>query len=145
VEPPGAEETQWIAVLLWLLVAYTLGFLALPIVFTVCRNLPDRGYPMAKVVGLLLVSWGTWMAASAHVVPFTTWGVWLMVLLMAGLSYLCWRRGAEVEIVDFFRKRGRLVAFYEAIFLLAFAAFLVIRILNPTPGTPGTAAKSRWR
>lgn len=134
--PLAQEETQWIAVLLWLLAAYALGLLALPITFVVCRNLSDRGYPIAKVVGLLLVSWGIWMASSAHLVPFTAWGVLLMMLIMAGLSYLCWRLGAGEQIKEFVRTKARLIVFYEAVFLLAFAAFLVIRILNPDQWHP---------
>jgi YYY domain-containing protein len=134
--PLAQDETQWIAVLLWLLVAYVLGLLALPITFVVCRNLSDRGYPLAKVVGLLLVSWGIWMASSAHLIPFTAWGVLLMALLMAGLSYVCWRLGAGEQIKEFVRTKARLIVFYEAVFLLAFAAFLVIRILNPDQWHP---------
>lgn len=129
--PLAQPDTQWIGVLLWLLAVYVLGFLALPIVFTVCRNLPDRGYALAKLAALLIVSWGMWMAASAHLIPFTVWGLLLMIALMAGLSAVCWRFGAGARIRDFMRTKGRLVMAYEAVFLLAFAAMLVLRMLNP--------------
>ncbi|MDQ3928310.1 MAG: DUF2298 domain-containing protein, partial [Chloroflexota bacterium] len=129
--PLAQENTQWIAVLLWLLAVEVTGFLALPVVFTVCRNLPDRGYPVAKVVGLLLVSWGVWLAASAHLVPFTAWSVLLFTGLLAGLSLLCWRLGAGREIRSFLATKRNLLLYYEAIFLVAFAFFLFIRMLDP--------------
>jgi YYY domain-containing protein len=129
--PLAQEDTQWIAVLLWLLAAQLLGFIALPIVFSVCRNLPDRGYAFAKLLGLLLVSWGSWIAASTRLIPFTAWSVLLMVAIMGALAALCWRLGAGKEIREFFVRKRSLVIFYEVLFFTAFAAFLVIRILNP--------------
>ncbi len=129
--PLGQENTQWFAVLLWLLAAEALGFIALPIVFTVMRRLPDRGYPFAKLVALLLVSWGTWLAASARLIPFTVWSLLLMVALMAGLSLVCWRLGAGRAIGVFFRERRGLALAYEVVFLVAFGLVLWLRIANP--------------
>ncbi|HUP28193.1 MAG TPA: DUF2298 domain-containing protein, partial [Chloroflexia bacterium] len=129
--PLAQEDTQWIAVLLWLLAIYVIGFAALPLVFAVCRNLPDRGYPVAKVAGLLLVSWATWMVASARVLPFTVWTVLLMLGLLATVGLLCWKAGVNRDVRAFFREKKSLVLFYEGIFLLAFAVFLFIRVLDP--------------
>ncbi|HET6313044.1 MAG TPA: DUF2298 domain-containing protein [Chloroflexia bacterium] len=129
--PLGQEETQWFAVVLWLALVEVLGLLALPIVFTVFRNVPDRGYAVAKLVALLVVAWGVWIAASSRAFPFTAWSVLLMVALMAGLSALCWRLGAGRDIRDFFRTKRNLVMAYEVVFLLAFAAVLALRLANP--------------
>lgn len=129
--PLGQENTQWIALVLWLALVELLGLIALPIVFTVFRNVPDRGYPIAKLAALLIVAWGMWIAASGRVIPFTVWGVLLMVLLMAGLSAVCWRLGAGAAIREFFRTRRNLIFAYEAVFLVAFAAVLMLRIANP--------------
>lgn len=129
--PLAQEETQWIGVLLWLIVAYVLGLVALPIVFTIGRNLPDRAYPAAKAVGLLLVSWGAWMLSSARLLPFTFWSILLMVLVVGGLSLVCWRLGAGADIKTFFREKRALILFYETLFLVAFGAFLWLRVQNP--------------
>lgn len=129
--PLAQENTQWIGVLLWLLAMELLGLIVLPIVVTICRNLPDRGYSVTKLVALLLVSWGTWMLASTRLVPFTTWSVLLVTLILALLSLLCWRLGAGRDIRRYLREKRALVVFYEAIFLIGFAAFLWIRMQNP--------------
>ncbi|MEA2573093.1 MAG: hypothetical protein QOH93_391, partial [Chloroflexia bacterium] len=129
--PLGQEDTQWFAVALWLLLVEVLGLLALPIVFTVFRNVPDRGYPVAKLAALLMVAWGMWIAASARVIPLTVWGLLLMIGLMTALSVLCWRLGAGSAIRDFFRNKRNLILAYEAVFLVAFAAVLALRIANP--------------
>jgi YYY domain-containing protein len=129
--PLGQAETQWFAVVLWLLLVEALGLLALPVVFTVFRNVPDRGYAVAKLAALLMIAWGMWIAASARVIPFTIWGLLLMIGLMSALSVLCWRLGAGSAIREFFRTKRNLVLAYEAVFLLAFAGMLALRIANP--------------
>ncbi|HKP53502.1 MAG TPA: DUF2298 domain-containing protein [Chloroflexia bacterium] len=129
--PLAQEDTQWIAVLLWFLAAQLLGFVALPIIFSVFRNLPDRGYAFAKLLGLLLVSWGAWIAASTRLIPFTVWSVLLMLAIMGMVAALCWRLGAGKEIREFFARKRSLIIFYEVLFIAAFLSFLVIRILNP--------------
>ncbi len=125
--PLAQEDTQWIGVFLWLLAVYVIGFAAMPVIFTVMRRLPDRGYAFAKVAGLLVVSWIVWMLASAHLVPFTVWSVVFALAVLAGISVLLWRLGARGEIIDFMRRKRSLVVFYEVIFLLSFAAMLVVR------------------
>ena len=129
--PLAQEDTQWIGVLLWLIAAQLLGLLALPIIFTVFRNLPDRGYAFAKLGGLLLVTWGVWLLSSARLIPFTVWSIVLMIGLLGLLSALCWRLGAGQAIRDFYRERRSLVIFYETLFFVMFAGFLFIRMLNP--------------
>src|SRR5689334_25182898 len=42
---------QPIALLLWLAVVEALGWLAWPVAATVCRRLPDRGFPLSKTLG----------------------------------------------------------------------------------------------
>jgi len=54
-----------------------------------------------------------------------------MLALVTGLSMLCWRLGAGRELRDFFRRKRGLILFYEALFLVGFAAFIFIRMLNP--------------
>ncbi|HEY0071109.1 MAG TPA: DUF2298 domain-containing protein [Chloroflexia bacterium] len=129
--PLGQEDTQWLALAMWLVLVEVLGLLALPIVFTVFRNVPDRGYAVAKLAALLTVAWGMWIAASARIIPFTVWGVLIMVALLAGVSALCWRMGAGAAIREFFRTKRNLVLAYEVVFLVAFAGVLALRIANP--------------
>lgn len=129
--PLAQPNTQWFGVILWLIAIEIIGLIAFPVVFVVCRNLPDRGYPLAKTAGLLLVALGVWLAASGRFVPFTIASVLLMMALLAGLSFICWRLGVGSQIRAFLKEKGRLVLLYELLFLAAFGAFLIIRMLNP--------------
>ena len=87
-------QNQWVGLLLWLLVLEGFGLLAWPLVAVVCRRLPDRGYPLAKIVGLLVVAWLTWMAASAHLLPFTVWSIGAAAVVLGLIGLALWRRMA---------------------------------------------------
>src|SRR2546423_1702072 len=57
-------------VLVWLAWLEGLGLLALPLALRLFRRLPDCGFVLAKTVGLLLVAYLTWLAASLHLLRF---------------------------------------------------------------------------
>lgn len=45
----------------WWLAAEVLGLLALPLAAVLCANLPDRGWGLARPLGLLVVGWLIWL------------------------------------------------------------------------------------
>jgi len=123
-------QNQWVAALLWLLLIELIGWLAWPLVAVVCRRLPDRGFPLAKTLGLVVVSWITWMTASLRLFPFTVWSILLGVLTLALISAVLWRKFGS-EIRTYMRTHRRLILAWEGLFLVAFAFFLFIRLLDP--------------
>ena len=60
--------------LLWWLMLEAIGVIALPLTFRLCRHLPDRGYALAKPLGLILVN------RKKDQISTATWG------LIGGLS-----------------------------------------------------------
>ncbi|RME48829.1 MAG: hypothetical protein D6791_02360, partial [Chloroflexi bacterium] len=52
------------AFITWYLILEVLGFITLPIAFRLFRWLPDRGYALAKPLGLLLTGYGLWVLVS---------------------------------------------------------------------------------
>ncbi|MGI8589284.1 MAG: DUF2298 domain-containing protein [Chloroflexia bacterium] len=123
-------DNQWVAVLLWLLAIEVIGLLAWPLTAIVCRRLPDRGYPLSKTLGLVLVAWVTWMLASLHWVPFTVYTILGAIALLGIVGVVMWRRFAP-ELREYISSHRGLILAWEGLFLVAFAAFLVIRILDP--------------
>ena len=81
-----------LSVFSWWLVIQILGFAAWPLAFRWLRWLPDRGYMLAKPLGLLLVSYGLWLSATLGVVPNTPGGAAVMVILLGALSVWVYRR-----------------------------------------------------
>ncbi len=123
-------------VLIWLLLVEVLGLVTLPLADIIFHSLPDRGYSLSKTLGVLLLAWITWMAVNLGIGSFSrlTIGATLIVLVaLAGV--ILWRRGAQM--LTFWRDRRRLVLVNEALFLVFFVGFLLIRFGNPDLWHPG--------
>ncbi|MGD1997271.1 MAG: DUF2298 domain-containing protein, partial [Anaerolineae bacterium] len=124
------NRIQWLGTVVWYLASATLGWVAFPLVFTALPGLTDRGYGFARALGLLVVAFLTWLAASLRILPNTRATVALAVLLLAaagGVTF--WRRRGE--LCNFLRNRWKLVATYEGLFLILFVAWTWVRALNP--------------
>ncbi len=125
-----AGETPVVAVICWWLVLSVLGWAVWPLLFGLLGGLRDHGFALGRTAAWLLVGWIHWMAVSLglwenRLAPLA--GV-CGVLVLAGIS-LGWTQ--RDEIVAFWVARRRLLLGEEALFGLAFLAFVGIRILNP--------------
>ena len=81
-----------LAVASWWALIQILGLAAWPLSFRLFRWLPDRGYMLAKPLGLLLVSYTLWLLASFRILPNTPIGILIALILVAGLSVWVYRR-----------------------------------------------------
>ena len=114
----------------WLVLIELLGWIAFPIAFVAFRALSDRGYIFAKALGILLPTWGAWMLASLHLLPFGRLTIGLVILILIVVSaFLVWRYGREM--LAFWRAQRRVLIVEEILFLAFFFAFLLVRYGNP--------------
>ncbi len=121
---PVAATVAW-----WLLLVF-LGVVAFPITFVALRGLTDRGYGVAKILGILLLAWLSWIGPSLKLVPYTRWWIALCLGLMIGVSAaLAWRRRAA--IVAYVRSHYALLLTEESLFLILFLLFVLIRVGDP--------------
>ncbi|HJX37619.1 MAG TPA: DUF2298 domain-containing protein, partial [Anaerolineae bacterium] len=122
-----------------------LGLAALPLAWRLFRNLPDRGYALAKPLGILLTSYLVWLACTFGLLANTRSAILLCLLVVAGLSamFYLYRRndsgsdaGSEewngsAGLLDFVRRRPWLIVANEVLFALAFGLWVVVRAYNP--------------
>src|SRR5512134_2465763 len=80
-----------IAVFMWWLMIQILGLAVWSLLTRWLRWLPDRGYMLAKPIGLLLVSYGLWILATFGLIQNTTGGIIVVLLGVAALSVWMWR------------------------------------------------------
>jgi YYY domain-containing protein len=118
-----------LGLVLWYLVIFALGLFVYPLVRAAFPGLADNGYPLARIVGLLLWAWLAWMAGS---IGFSysklTIGIALGVIVVIGL-WQAWRQ--RHELAREFRERWKYFLMVEGIFLGLFLVDLVIRLGNP--------------
>lgn len=119
----------------WWAAIQLFGLAALPLTRRVFARLPDRGYAFSKIVGLLLVSYLVWLGASAGAWENNLVGILIALLLTAGLgAALSARRGKQklgTRLRQYWQAEWRQILAVEALFLLAFAGWALVRAYAP--------------
>ena len=113
-------------IILWLLTVETLGLLAFPFAFKLLPTLKDRGYGFAKPLGLLMLSYPVWLLGSAHV-PLGPRLTAVLVLAALAVAAAVLARRLWPELLDYVRRRWRLLLAAEAVFLAVFALWSILR------------------
>jgi len=121
---------QPLTVLVWWLVLALIGWAAFPLLYLVFPGLPDRGYSAARVFGLLLSAWLSWLLASVRLVVWSPAAILGSILAMAVIAAaLCWPR--RLEFRAWLRESRGYVLRFEVILALMYLAFVLIRWGNP--------------
>lgn len=119
----------WVGLVLWYLLIFLVGVFAYPLTRRAFPGLTDGGYPLARIVGLLLWAWLAWLAGSAGIpVSRLTLGVALGALALLG-AWLAW--GQRQALRAEWGQRWKFYLFLEALFLAFFLLDLFIRLGNP--------------
>ncbi|MFV9504796.1 MAG: DUF2298 domain-containing protein [Oscillochloridaceae bacterium umkhey_bin13] len=135
--------------LLWLLNLQLIGLAAFALLFRLLPHLPDRGYSLAKLLGLLIVAYLAWLSGSlgnGHGLPGAGgqagvgWGsfplafspatLWLITLPLLALgAWAAWHE--RVALRSFGRERPAAIIGAEVVFLGFLIIGLSLRLLNP--------------
>jgi len=116
--------------MVWLICLFALSAVAFPLAHRLMPGLASRGAALSPALGLLLVSYISWLLASMHLVPFGRMSLLLsvgIVALLAAWSEIA-TRGASVRWV---RRHGGLIILFAAAFLVVFAIFFWLRGFYP--------------
>lgn len=126
-----AWQNRWpgLGAILWYLVIGALGWVAYPLVRFALPGLPDRGYPLARTAGLLVLSYLVWLGGSLGI-PFHRLSITLAFALIGVISgCLAYLQRHEIRME--LRERRRYFLLIEGLFLAFFIFDLLIRLGNP--------------
>ncbi|MBN2387003.1 MAG: hypothetical protein JXB85_08280 [Anaerolineales bacterium] len=128
-----------LAALSWYLLVSLLGLLTFPLAYRLFPGLADRGYSLARTVGLLVWGYVFWVMVSLGLAANTIGGLLLALAILTGIStwaVLDSREGGMGGLFDWLKSNLRMVLTTEMLFLVAFALMAVVRAANPeTVGT----------
>ena len=110
----------------WWLVLLVVGLIAFPLVSRVCGRLPDKGYSISKILGLVFITYVSWLLASLHLVKFGYISISIALLLLLALSFYLGRKNLSLKKLPL---KSMLIS--EAIFTVAFALFVVYTRYKP--------------
>lgn len=120
---------QALAVIAWYGCVALLGLLLYPLVRFALPGLPDRGYPLARSAGLLLLAYLVWLAGS-YQVSFNRTTISLALLFLLALS-LVLGFVQRKELAEEWKTRRQYFLRVEGLFLAFFLFFLLVRLGNP--------------
>jgi YYY domain-containing protein len=141
----------------WYVVVQLIALVSLPLAMTLFANLADRGYVLAKSLGILLVGLVLWLGTSYGLLRNEVGGAWLAVVTVAAASLALGRANLAVwravwsqsgkpiatdgqveslpatipETDDQQRFSWRYVLVVEWLFLLAFVVWAYVRAHDP--------------
>lgn len=111
-------------VLRWAIAIELIGLAFLPLTAWMLPRLPDRGYACAQVLGLILVTYGTWLAGSAFPVARSPAIPFAVVVLAAAVGWTCWRK----ETLAGLHEARRLVAVETLLFIVGLVLLSGLRV-----------------
>ena len=113
-------------VLYWWLALTAVGFVSFPLTSRVCSSLEDKGYSISKIVGLIFLTFVSWMLSSLHILPFGYANITVSILILVAVSLFVGRK--NLKISEWPLKK---ILVIEAVFTTAFILFLLIRLGKP--------------
>jgi YYY domain-containing protein len=116
----------------WYLLISLLGWLTFPLAYHLFPALADRGFSLARALGMLAWGYVFWMLASLGLIQNDGGGLFLaftLVVLVSG--YVILRPGKRKVLGDWIKSNLRLVVTVEILFFLAFASLAFVRACNP--------------
>lgn len=119
----------YFGLVVWYLALSALGWLLYPVVRFSLPGLSDKGFPLSRIVGLLVLSYIVWLAGSLQI-PFTRLTITLSIILIASIS-ICLTYWQKDELRQEFRDRRKYFLLIEGLFLALFIFDLLIRLGNP--------------
>ena len=117
---------------LWYLLITLVGWLAFPLAFRLFPALPERGFSLARPLGLLLWGYVFWMMACLGLIQNDGNGL-LLALAAAALvsAAILLKQETRQALREWLRSNVRMIVVVEILFFLAFAAWAFVRASNP--------------
>jgi len=114
----------------WYALIEMLGWVIFPTAYSIFRNLPDKGFTISKILGLLIWGYIYWIANIFGLTSNTTSSTVLIFLVILVATFFI-HKGKVKEILTFIRSNIQIIVFYEFLFLLAFLFWAGVRSLSP--------------
>jgi len=114
----------------WYLILTLLGWLTFPLAYRLFPAFADRGFSLARVVGLLFWGYIFWLFASLGIAQNDAGGILLALSLLIGLSIWAFISNRQ-SLVDWLKSNVRMVLATEILFLVAFGFLAFTRAANP--------------
>jgi YYY domain-containing protein len=124
------SENSGLAAVIWWLAVIALGLITFPLTFAILGGLPSRGYILARILSILLISYFVWLTASVKLFQNsrgTHLLALLLIIILSGLVLM--RRGREIR--SWVRSNLAFIGVVELVAVGLYLIAILIRVRNP--------------
>ena len=121
--------------LFWYVALQLMTLPAIPILWRLLPNMPDRGYALAKTLGVVGVGWLAWLVTTTSPLSFGTTPMLIAWLSMLGLGALAVRSNLRSFLTDLRQRRAWIIA-TELLFGGVLAVAAGVRTLDSGRSSP---------
>src|SRR3989344_4825382 len=123
---------SWISTTLtWYFYLLAIGIIFFPLAIRIFGRFFDLGYPFAKTIGIIVLSYVLFILGTIRVIPFSQESIVFLLLACVFLFYSYFRHElASLRKIS--RKKILIIVIEELIFFAAFIALALIRSLEPS-------------
>lgn len=121
---------EYLYVISWLFTIEVIGLITYPIVSFMCGNVHDKGYSISKILGLVLLTFISWILALFHICRFGSINVLISIFLLILLSVLIIYHN-KIDMIKLLKENKNIIIKSELVFIAAFIIFLIIFSKNP--------------
>lgn len=124
---------NWLSVSLhWYFVLFAIGLIFFPLArLLLGRYFFDRGYPFAKTIGIVLLSYTMFAFGTLKIIPFQVPAIMLVIVAFLGLNaYVIYKmKQTREDGFQLFREKKTIawIVFEELLFLGSFIGYMMIR------------------
>lgn len=122
------NQSPLLSIGLWWVGMLLIGFAAFPLIYRLLPGLADRGYPIAKVASLLIVSWIVFVGGTLRLPTWSSFGILVTLIGLLVVGLLLNRRSG---IGQWIRLNWRHLAIVELITIGLYLGFVLIKTGNP--------------
>lgn len=120
---------EWIGTtLFWYMMLFLIGFIFTPTARFLFPNAPDRGYPFAKTIGIIALTYGAFISGVLHIAVFSVPTLYALLGLMAIANYFIYTRTKPPTTP----LNLKLIIFEEIFFVLSLLALAYMRGQEPS-------------
>ena len=121
---------MFFSLLSWYFLILILGWVTFPITYRLLAKLPDRGYAMSRILGLLLWGFIFWLLTSLGILQNNPGGILFALVLVTAVSiWAGWGRWSALWA--WVKVHQRLIIMTEVVYLSGFAFMVLVRGFNP--------------
>jgi len=123
--------TWLLTISVWYFYLLALGVIFIPITTRIFKTFPDKGYPFAKTLGIIVVSYTMYLSGLLKILPFTKEALLLIIFIISFGMYKFFRNEI-IALKKLTKKQLFLIGIEEVLFIGSLLFLAIVRAQEPS-------------